>query len=257
MFKQFNDEDEWTIFNNVINTECCCKSRKERDLFARITNIEWHDNTRISRPDFIADDLMIEMFEIDDNVVKKNGRQNPQRKADARAERTVENFIKKIGLDREQMKIIAHGDTRYNPETDEIEPQESYLHHNYQAYVDNFTRICNKHINSIEDYRHNFPSKELGFLIVDDSTSYVDKATTTLKEAFHLFPFFDKNFMKLFIKADVDFIIWAFNNKYLYTKEGPHVQDHKLPDLFLISKDNYYSKYSRKFPIEKMQSLEE
>ncbi len=70
------------------------------------------------------------------------------------------------------------------------------------------------------------------------------------KEAFLDYPFFDKNFMNLFITSKVDFVMWAFNNKYFYTSEFPHGEA-------LISKDNYYTKYSKYFDVNSMVSLEE
>lgn len=61
--------------------------------------------------------------------------------------------------------------------------------------------------------------------------------------------------MSLFVKSDVDFVLWAFNNKYVNVN-GDHGQNSYIPDLVLISKDNYYTKKSKKFVPDLMLSLE-
>ncbi|MGC6770018.1 hypothetical protein [Enterococcus sp. LJL51] len=263
MFKMFNNETEWEIFQNVIqsNKPVFVKSKKEKLLLKKIKESEWNDNTS-TRPDFIANDLMIEMFEIDDIVTTKKGKNNPQRKANARALRTVENWMSEFpeGTFHPNPVIIGNGDTRYNPETDSFTPDDSISHHNYGAYLNNFKRICQKHLDSVDAYKKNYPNKQLGFLIVDDSTYYVRKKETnriSTREAVFSLPFFDKNFMKLFIKSEVDFVLWAFNNKYFYTKEHPHGEESFLPEIVLLTKDNYYSKHSKRFDISSMMSLEE
>lgn len=56
------------------------------------------------RPDFISDYIMIEMFEMDDILIKKEN--NPQRKADARALRDVTDFIEKVGTINLDVKLL-------------------------------------------------------------------------------------------------------------------------------------------------------
>ncbi|GFH40272.1 hypothetical protein Hs20B_06700 [Lactococcus insecticola] len=260
MFKVFNDESEWEIFNNFINGNrlTFAKSRAEKSLIEKITSASWQNNTE-SRPDFISEDLMIEMFEVDDIVTIKKGKKNPQREANARAYREVEKFISEVGVFNEDIRIVATGDTRYDPETEQVIPEKTEEHHNYQAYINNFKRICQKHLDSLESYRENYPHKKLGFLIIDDATMYLpSKKTprTTLKDAVYSLPYYDKNFMSLFVQSDVDFVIWAFNNKYLYIN-GDHGQNSYLPDIAVISKDNYYTKHSKYIDSKKMCSLEE
>lgn len=267
MFKIFNTESEWEIFQNVIHpnplfkTKLYTHSKKEKDFFNTIINADWKDNTAI-RPDFISNNIMIEMFEIDDIVSKKQGSNNPQRKADARALRTIKNIIDQIPEESisKNMNIIAHGDTRYSPELDKFTPTDSYSHHNYQAYLNNFNRICHKHMDKVEAYRKNYPLKKLGFLIIDDATFYIPTRKNNAispQDAFYFYPIFDKNFMHIFIKSDVDFILWAFNNKSFYTLHDPYGQKTPFPNLFLITKSNYYTKHSRKFDISTMESMEE
>lgn len=262
MYKLFTDT-EWELFQNIISSSDTthCKSREEKELFNQVMEANWKDNTS-SRPDFISDELMIEMFEIDDIVTTKKGKSNPQRKADARAKRTLEDWMEQFpeGTFHEDFRTIAHGDTRYNPEEDTFTPDNTIDHHNYGAYVRNFQRICKKHLNSISAYRENYPHKKLGFLIFDESTFYVPhrELSKPMKnlELLYLLPMFDKNFMKLLIKSDVDFVLWAFNNKYVYTKDDPHAQVIKLPDKVLISRDNFYTKNTKQFIPYDMESLE-
>lgn len=260
IFKMFNETSEWDLFQNIIHikSRILAGHKSEEMLFKEIKEAEWTDNTA-TRPDFISDNMMIELFEIDDIVTTKKGKNNPQRKADARALRDIQNFIEQIGRENlnPDLKIIASGDTRFNPETDSYEDEETENHHNYQAYIDNFQRVCSKHIDSIPAYRSNFPDKKIGFMIYDNSTYYTSRQVMNPREALLNLPFFDENFMKLFIQSDVDFVIWAFDNKYLYTQDDPHGLKSFLPDVVVISKDNFYNIHSKKIDISSMISLEE
>lgn len=254
MFKFFNDDSEWEIFQNVITIDrvSFAKSKKEKTLLKEIKSIEWSDNTGV-RPDFISDEIMIEMFEIDDIVYTKKGKNNPQRKADARALRTVQSLQEIFPKD---VRIVAMGDIRFDPKTESYIPDKTEEHHNYQAYINNFRRICQKHLDGVKAYRENYPDKKLGFLIIDDATAYVPKnSDMRISNVVYSLPFFDKNFMSLFVKSDVDFVLWAFNNKYVNVN-GDHGQNSYIPDLVLISKDNYYTKKSKKFVPDLMLSLE-
>lgn len=253
MFKLFNDESEWEIFQNVINSSgiLYAKSKSDKELLTKIRSMSWEDNTN-NRPDFISDEIMIEMFEIDDIVTTKKGKKNPQREADARALRTVKN----LNLDlTENAKILAIGDTRFDPKTESYIPDKTEDHHNYQAYIDNFKRICGKHLDGVSAYKINYPDRKLGFLIIDDATMYIPKESKLMRDVFYSLPTFDKNFMSLFIKSEVDFVLWAFNNKYVYVN-GDRGQNSCLPDLVLVSRENYYTKKTRNYASNKMVSLE-
>ena len=264
LYKLFSDTSEWDVFQNILATESdiFAKSNEEKLLFQDLKSTEWTDNTN-TRPDFVSDKFMIELFEVDDIVSTKKGKNNPQRKADARALRTITDYMKQFpeGTFHEDVKIIAHGDTRYDPVSDSYTPDDSISHHNYRAYLNNFTRIVQKHVDSIPAYRENFPDKKLGFMIFDDSTYYVPGhlylSKVTPKQMFLQMPFFDKNFMKLFIKSDVDFLIWAFENKYVYTDKNKYGSLPLVPQLAIISKENFYTKHSRYFFADNMISLEE
>ncbi|HEY0221646.1 MAG TPA: hypothetical protein VGC17_02465 [Lactovum miscens] len=258
MFKIFNNESEWDIFQNFIKVDrlSYVKSKKELELLKKVKSASWTDNTE-NRPDFLSDDIMIEMFEIDDIVTTKKGRNHPQREADARALRNVQNKFKWA---KDVPKIIVHGDPRNNPGKKGIPSEKSKIDHNYEAYVNNFTRICEKHLNSLKSYKNNYPDKKLGFLIIDGSSMYLPKYKlpyVSMKDAFFCLPFYDKNLMKLIVKSNVDFIIWAFDNKYIHTEDDLRGQNSVLPDVVLITKDNYYKKkYSKYFDVNTMISLE-
>ena len=62
--------------------------------------------------------------------------------------------------------------------------------------------------------------------------------------------------MKLLIKSDIDFVLCAFNNKYIYTKDDPHGQDIQLPDKESITRSNFYTKNTRYFIPSEMRSVE-
>lgn len=61
MFKIFNDDSEWEIFQNVINLPHLkyAKSTSEKELLEKIKSMNWRDNTE-SRPDFVSDEIMID-----------------------------------------------------------------------------------------------------------------------------------------------------------------------------------------------------
>ena len=85
LYKLFSYETEWSIFQNIIATEelIYTKSKSEKILFHQLRQERWIDNTD-SRPDFVSEKFMIELFEVDDIVTSKKGSNNPQRKADAK-----------------------------------------------------------------------------------------------------------------------------------------------------------------------------
>ena len=95
LYKLFSDETEWSIFQNILATEnmIYTKSKSEKILFHQLKQEKWSDNTD-SRPDFVSEKFMVELFEVDDIVTTKKGSNNPQRKADARAFRTANEFMK-------------------------------------------------------------------------------------------------------------------------------------------------------------------
>lgn len=253
-FKAGNNSSEWDIFQRVLSNDIqwYTRSKYEKILHSKIASAQWFDNTE-SRPDFVSDDLLIEMFEVDDIVTTRKGKGNPQRQADARAERDVRKFIKEAGCFNEDMEIIALGDPRFQPDTGKYVLDNTNDHHNYQAYVNNFHRICTKHLNNIAEYRALHPGKKLGFLIIDDATTYASELS--YQDAFNCLPFHDKNFMKLFIKSDIDFVLWAFSNKYIYSDSQLSPHD-LLPDVALISNDNFYCKRTRQFNPDSMISFE-
>lgn len=67
---------------------------------------------------------------------------------------------------------------------------------------------------------------------------------THLKETVLRLPYYDNNFIQFFAKSNVAFVILAYNIMYLYIDRG-HGQNSYLADITVISKDNYYGKYSR------------
>ena len=75
IFKMFNETSEWDLFQNIIHikSRILAGHKSEEMLFKEIKEAEWTDNTA-TRPDFISDNMMIELFEIDDIVTTKKGK---------------------------------------------------------------------------------------------------------------------------------------------------------------------------------------
>lgn len=93
--------------------------------------------------------------------------------------------------------------------------------HNYNFYLNSFTRTVQNHIDKIQNYKRNHPGFKTIFFIFDESSPYFE-ATDEISEITegmycsgkpHLW-FFDENFINVFTNADVDYLIWFTPYKY-------------------------------------------
>lgn len=99
--------------------------------------------------------------------------------------------------------------------------------HNYQNYYRHAQRVFLSHIAKIPRCRELHQGLKMGFLIMDETESYVqhlnlmDAITPLDKQRLYVFslsgihaPFIDRRFMDCLIKADLDFAIWYCPNKH-------------------------------------------
>lgn len=158
-------------------------------------------------PDFYSDSsgLMMEVMRVNESERKKNYNPVMQR------EREIYHELKQSGL----LDLLPNDKTIIiNAKTDLTTDE----HHCYEFYQRHFSRILNNHIKQIPKYRKNHPGKKLIFFVLDESEHYFE--TTTSKELIlpnqglevnnvrpHCF-FLDDAFVKTFITADIDYLIW-------------------------------------------------
>lgn len=104
--------------------------------------------------------------------------------------------------------------------------------HNYQAYLAHFTAVVRKHASQVHAYRAEHPGFDLGFLIFDESTAYVEssEAFGSDQQARPHAHFADKAFTGAVREAAIDFVAWLTPNKLLSTNQGVF----PLPRLTII-----------------------
>lgn len=264
--KHIEGSCELNLFMNVINTEELHIQYRANDQLlvksifdnnvGRITD-RWKNNTK-NVPDFVTVDgkIMIEMYEVDDIVTKKKGKDNPARKLDAKINRDIiDHFGSQYWTNCDSV-FISGGNTRNHNYTSKskygsiVQQDQSY-----SAYIDNISRITNKHLQSIPHYKNNYPDASLGFLLLDDSSIYVSISDDPYDKDLILsyYPFYDKNIMDMFIGSDVDFIVWAFNGKYYSHKDDAYDPDrYVFPLIWVISKDQFINENTKRFDKSKM-----
>ena len=123
-----------------------------------------------SPPDFINPErkLMLEVMRADDHErLGDNGRSlvNPQKEAEAK-------LLK--GYDEEFRQLLAQcPDARLFVNAHSDLPTEE--DHNYNFYLDSFSRVIGKHGGHAESYRVNYPGYKLVFLVFDEATPLLSR----------------------------------------------------------------------------------
>ena len=80
-------------------------------------------------------------------------------------------------------------------------------------------------------YLANFPDcKKVGILIYDDAYLYLQQVGKNLY-TIH-FPYYDYKFLQILKNSGMDFVVWYFDNKYLYTKNG--IIRKQVPEIVVI-----------------------
>ncbi len=174
-------------------------------------------------PDFISKDksMMMDIMKIDDRSTKKSNQM-------LRAERNVLNGVvnqftpdlkdELQTLDTNQDGyILSDIGFKFMPTYHSVTQEASY-----EKYLKNSKRIINKHLQSINLYRENFPNRKLIFFIYDESVSYFETNTKVKQPSeegsyFYIepnnFKFWhqpgrDVNLIDDILKSDVDYLVW-------------------------------------------------
>lgn len=159
-------------------------------------------------PDFYCEELklMMDVMRVDDHGhIGKNGKSivNPT----LQRESAVMRDLEKRGVLDMFPGVPIHLLVDTGLPTDED--------HNYEFYRDNFLRTVKSHIGKIKTYQTNHPGFKTIFFIFDESSFYFEtisdykprhKGEGALGQM-HLW-FLDKEFIKVFERAEIDYVIW-------------------------------------------------
>lgn len=199
-------------------------------------------------PDFFSEKYkyMLEVMRIDDFVVGKNS----PNALESKLVKEVDDMFRKKG-----MSSLKESNIHMMVIPDLTKASKN----GYSIYVENFRRIVDKHINKIKNYRKNHPGYKLGFLIFDEAPGYLQMQDKTVKvkpgavvSGYPHIHFMDKNFIKVFENADVDFLIWMTPNKNL--PQNPKM----YPEIcvFDIKRRSSWKKKLIKYDEDKMMCME-
>ena len=178
---------------------------------------EWVDNSAKDAPppDFRNDTrkIMLEVMRVDDHAFESNGRIiNPtNQKA-----REIEKELREKGVFslNPNLDLLVNVPTGLSSEED----------HNYRFYVQNFTRIVDKHKKKIPLYKSNNPGYKLVFFIFDESSMYVktDRIGVKAKKGeffsgYLHYWYNDKTFIDVVKNSGIDSLIWFTPYTYIET----------------------------------------
>ncbi|MBR3368655.1 hypothetical protein IKG45_02580 [Candidatus Saccharibacteria bacterium] len=248
---------------NIIKDFCDCKdenicllNKNSKRLLQRIRNKDaWrHSNQKSDPPpDFYSDNyqLMMEVMRVDDHAFKDDKGKiiNPHIQKENRTYKSIQNLFKKQG-------ISFSGDIIVNTITD-LPTEED---HSYSKYIKNFQRVLEKHNSSYSLYAKNHKNYELVYLILDESSQYIqvdnpsDKiviAGKAVEARLHL-SFLDKAFTDILKKSKADYFVWYMPYKHFNSKEIV-----KLPQVVIYSKDDLDVITTQKYNHSLMSSVEE
>lgn len=205
----------------------------EEQIFSCVHNPEqwkeWINSSGKSDlpPDFYCNSkkLMMDVMRVDDHsyINKKGKIVNPYKMCETK----ILNELKSIMGDRLlNKKVVLSPNTGLPTEQD----------HNYQYYKNNFTRVVRSHISKISQYKANHPGYKIIFLIFDESSSYVESIYKLPRHprAGEIYPgrpcfhFVDSNFLNVFIKSEIDYVIWFTPYKYIETQDGDIIIDPRI-----------------------------
>lgn len=161
-------------------------------------------------PDFYSDEfhIMMDVMRVDDHE-----RKNPKGKVFS----PHKQHEREIYQELEQRGILSQF-----PNADVIingwSGLPTYEDHNYTFYKKSFSRIIQKHIKHISNYKKNHPGYKVVFFVYDESTAYFQSPFEVNKQYQHtpeeewcgdphLF-YADPAFLNSFIGQGIDYLIW-------------------------------------------------
>lgn len=229
---------------NIVNDLCECDNSEififngnDEEILQCVRKVEeWQCSSSKSDPppDFYSDKykLMMEVMRVDDHAcINSKGKViNLHIKKENETYKEIQKFVK-------DNNISFSGNIFVNTVTD-LSTQE---HHSYDKYLSNFKRVIDNHNSSYDLYKNNHVNYKLIYLILDESSSYMEKEGFNVNDALvgdvirarlHLF-FFDKSFISILKKSKADYYIWFAPFKYFNSKEKV-----ELPQVIVYSKED-------------------
>lgn len=162
------------------------------------------------RPDFedISHSLLLESMIVDDHprVAKKD--------ATRAREGAILRELRDAGFSEmfPNASLVANVDSGLPTDED----------HNYRAYLNQFTTVVTKHAAKTGAYRAERPGFDLGFLILDESTAYLENRGAfgrTHSGRLHAW-FDDASFLSVIRNSRIDLALWLTPYKHVSTVES-------------------------------------
>lgn len=229
-----------------------------KEIFVSIHDAEewklWSDSSGKADPppDFYNDKLkiMMDIMRIDDHAfVKKNGKVvNPTNQQES----IMQKEIRKNGI-LDNFPNVK--DVRVTAVTN-LPTEED---HNYKFYYSNFERVLMKHNNQIDLYEKNHPGYKTIFLVLDESSAYLEIESKMDNDVMRGRPhywFWDNTFIKILKQLKIDYLIWYAPFKYYEVQKGCEKPD--LPEVCVIDiKDiTQWGPHLISYDISKIKSAE-
>ncbi|WP_067246358.1 hypothetical protein [Microbacterium resistens] len=225
-------EDDRDIIDHVADVEDAdvCFYPAESGLAHRfLASLRGGSFVQRERPDFedTVAMLLLEAMVVDDHP--RPGRKDRTRMRESEVIRELETS----GLDvHPDAKVIASVSSGLPTDKD----------HNYRAYADHFTRTVLKHARNSEVYRAERPGYELGFIVFDESTAYIEgmgegDVVTGRPHAW----FADSAFVDAIQRSEADCFVWVTPYKRLETDAGViPLPAMTIIDVALLNKSEHF-----------------
>lgn len=184
---------------------------------------DWHYSAGKADPppDYYNDSLhvMMDVMRVDDHshLSDKGKLINPTNIKESK----IQNELKKLGILNtfpNAKNIVVNAITDLPTDED----------HNYNFYLSSFSRVISKHLKSIPLYKENHPSYKTIFLILDESSGYLECKDINEKMNFinngngQAYPhccYLDSNFINVLKETELDYLIWFCPYKWWSTNE--------------------------------------
>ncbi|MDB7994362.1 hypothetical protein PND92_11415 [Faecalicoccus pleomorphus] len=218
--------------------------------------IKWHYSAGKADPppDYYNDSLhvMMDVMRVDDHshLSDKGKLINPTNIKESK----VQNELKKsdiLNLFPNTQNIVVNAITDLPTNED----------HNYNFYLSSFSRVINKHLKSIPIYKENHPNYKTIFLVLDESSGYVqceneDKKRALIEnqngEARVHNCFLDFDFIQTLKDSDLDYLIWFCPYKWWSNNKV----DLPRVSVLSVSRINLIEPYLQKYDSNLMVSTE-
>lgn len=235
------------------NTALLTSSKFEKMLVSAIMKEwpKWTTNNGHSSepPDFFSRDhkLMFDVMRINDSettTTTKRGKvvyYNPILKKERDYIREIQKSFPNVSEDNIFVNAAPDGD--YDKT------------HNYQNYYKHAQKVFSAHIERIPRCRELHPGSRMGFLVMDETESYLQHkdimdaaAPYDMNKVYQVLsvphiPFVDERFMRCLFEADLEFVIWFMPYKH---NEKMEVQPPVL--CFIDLTDDKAQAYLRNYP---------